>query len=105
MIIVKNEYTKEKNIYKNVKEVEKYVKINSSTIYSCIRNNRRDREGNTYTFVKNDYFDDIKTKKYRELKKSFKENEYHWLWSNESIKRNEETKERIKRENMIKYGK
>ena len=67
--------------------------------------NRSDRDGNTYTFIKSDDLNDIKTKKYEELKKHFKENEYHWLWSNDSIKRNEEMKERIKRENKIKYGK
>lgn len=105
MIIVKNNYTKEENIYKNVNEASKHVSLKASTIYSCIHHNRTDREGNTYTFIKSDDLNGTKTKKYEELKKQFKENEYHWLWSNDSIKRNEEMKERIKRENKIKYGK
>ena len=98
MIIVKNNYTKEENIYKDVKEASKHVSLKASTIYSCIHHNRTDRDGNTYTFIKSDDLNNIKTKKY-------KENERHWLWSNDSIKRNEEMKERIKRENKIKYGK
>lgn len=105
MIIVKNNYTKEENIYKDVKEASNYVSLKVSAIYSCMHMNRSDRYGNTYTFIKSDDLNDIKTKKYEELKKQFKENEYHWLWSNDSIKRNEEMKERIKRENKIKYGK
>ena len=105
MIIVKNNYTKEENIYKDVKEASKYVSLKASTIYSCMHMNRSDRDGNTYTFIKSDDLNGNKTKKYEELKKQFKENENHWLWSNDSIKRNEEMKERIKRENMIKYGK
>ena len=105
MIIVKNNYTKEENIYKDVKEASNYVSLKASAIYSCMHMNRSDRDGNTYTFIKSDDLNNIKTKKYEELKKQFKENEYHWLWSNDSIKRNEEMKERIKRENMIKYGK
>lgn len=105
MIIVKNNYTKEENIYKDVKEASNYVSLKVSSIYSCMHKNISDRYGNTYTFIKSDDLNNIKTKKYEELKKQFKENEHHWLWSNDSIKRNEEMKERIKRENMIKYGK
>ena len=105
MIIVKNNYTKEENIYKDVKEASNYVSLKVSAIYSCMHKNRSDRYGNTYTFIKSDDLNGIKTKKYEELKKQFKENDYHWLWSNDSIKRNEEMKERIKRENKIKYGK
>ena len=89
MIIVKNNYTKEENIYKNVNEASKHVSLKASTIYSCIHMNRSDRDGNTHTFIKSDDLNGIKTKKYEELKKQFKENEYHWLWSNDSIKRNE----------------
>ena len=105
MIIVKNNYTKTENIYKDVKEASNYVSLKVSAIYSCMHMNRSDRDGNTYTFIKSDDLNDIKSKKYEELKKQFKENECHWLWSNDSIKRNEEMKERIKRENKIKYGK
>lgn len=105
MIIVKNNYTKEENIYKDVKEASNYVSLKVRAIYSCMHMNRSDRDGNTYTFIKSDDLNNIKTKNHEELKKQFKENEHHWLWSNDSIKRNEEMKERIKRENMIKYGK
>ena len=99
MIIVKNKYTKAENIYKDVKEASNYVSLKASSIYSCMHKNRSDRDGNTYTFIKSDDLNDIKTKKYEELKKQFKENEYHWLWSNDSIKRNEEMKERYKNDN------